>query len=411
MSSNNLPKNRYLFALRYAARRLLVNALTSGLIAIALLLLLIYLRGRTIILPVPSGELPVGRIRYDWNDPNRMETERPRQLTVWIWYPSDPQPTDMRAEYLPSAWRAARDQENGLTILMQQDLSVVQTHAYSSPPLSTATQRYPVLIFMPGLGPLVTDYTTLLEDLASQGYIVVGVNPAGNATVVLQTGEVLPRDLSNVPSNNASPSEANYMLNNLILTWVGDINFTFHQLEYLNLSDPDNRFTSHLDLEHVGVFGHSFGGAASAQALARDTFSNPAFAAGLDLDGYPYGSVVQTGISRPFLFFWNEPIDSADLAWQQAMANAHTMLAPLDNDGYQFILSGARHFDMSDFAIFYNPFMRLNGLLGSIDGRRSLAITSAYICAFFDHYLKALPAPLLDDSPHIDYPEVKIIKP
>ena len=40
--------------------------------------------------------------------------------------------------------------------------------------------------------------------------------------------------------------------------------------------------------------------------------------AGADLDGYPYGAVVQTGLYQPFLFFWSEPPSAADPAWQKA---------------------------------------------------------------------------------------------
>jgi hypothetical protein len=39
------------------------------------------------------------------------------------------------------------------------------------------SERFPLLVFLPGLGMNVTLYTALLSDLASHGYVVLAVNP------------------------------------------------------------------------------------------------------------------------------------------------------------------------------------------------------------------------------------------
>jgi len=49
---------------------------------------------------------------------------------------------------------------------------------------------------------------------------------------------------------------------------------------------------------------------------------------------------------------------------------------------------------------------RLFGALGPIDERRTLAITSEYVVAFFDIYLKNVPGSLLKEKSPL-YPEVK----
>jgi len=58
--------------------------------------------------------------------------------------------------------------------------------------------------------------------------------------------------------------------------------------------------------------------------------------------------------------------------------------------------------------VFYSPFLRLRGGLGPIDGRRFLNITTTYVGAFFDHYLKGTAAPLLG-GPSAQYPEVTFL--
>lgn len=52
-----------------------------------------------------------------------------------------------------------------------------------------------------------------------------------------------------------------------------------------------------LDLAHLGIFGHSFGGAAAAQVCHMDARCK----AGIDIDGDLFGDVVQTGLDKPFM--------------------------------------------------------------------------------------------------------------
>src|SRR3989442_16016703 len=60
----------------------------------------------------------------------------------------------------------------------------------------------------------------------------------------------------------------------------------------VNLPDASGKFTGRLDMMRVGVFGHSFGGAAAALFCHEDSRCK----AGIDVDGAPHGSVIQAGI-------------------------------------------------------------------------------------------------------------------
>jgi hypothetical protein len=68
-------------------------------------------------------------------------------------------------------------------------------------------------------------------------------------------------------------------------------------------------------------------------------------------------------------------------------------------------VAGAEHVDFSDRAVYFTLFGRQIGSLGPIDGARAVAITEAYVRAFFDPYVRHLPAPLLA-GPAAAYPEV-----
>lgn len=77
------------------------------------------------------------------------------------------------------------------------------------------------------------------------------------------------------------------------------------QLERLNAADPSCRFQRRLDIQHLGIFGHSFGGA-TALWFCHDDFRCKA---GIDLDGQPFGSVIKEGLTKPFLFLLSDDGD------------------------------------------------------------------------------------------------------
>ncbi len=60
-------------------------------------------------------------------------------------------------------------------------------------------------------------------------------------------------------------------------------------------------------------------------------------------------------------------------------------------DGYQLTVKGARHFNFADMAVLFVPAAKLQGALGTIAGDRGVAITRAYVRAFFDRSLKPIP--------------------
>ena len=366
---------------------------------------------RAVIFPAPTGPYGVGRIEYDWLDPSRLDTFAPahqkRKLPVWIWYPADPLGKGEPAPYLPAAWRRARA-DGGLGAFLTQNLATVYPHAQHHVSLSARQQRYPVLVMQPGLGPLLADYTALAEELASHGYIVVGSTPPYSAgVVVFKNGQVVRgTSAGNVPET-ATPAEAKRVLGQLIKVWAADDRFVLDQLAKLNTAPPDTLFAGRLDLQAVGLLGHSFGGATAAEVCHLDARCK----AGVDLDGYPYGDVVQMGLKQPFMFVWSEP-EPTDAGWQQAMRDAGAIYARLGHGGYQLTVKGTKHFNFSDYALRFSPILKMQGGLGAIDGQRGLTITETYVRAFFDKYLKHAylnhtGAPLLTGSVN-PYPEVRL---
>jgi hypothetical protein len=351
--------------------------------------------GRAVTLPAPAGPYAVGRTAYDWVDaarPDPFALGTSRELLVWVWYPAAPAPGAAPAPYMSPAWAGLR--ASGVGALLYQRADRVHTHAVAGAPLAPARARYPVLILEPGLGRNPIDYTTLAEDLASRGYIVAGIFPTDSTDVLFPDGRV-------VRSVNAARD--GMVPDQLIGVWAGDVRFVLDRLATLNATTGE-RFAGHLDLDHLGVFGHSFGGATAAEFCRLDARCQ----AGADLDGTPYGAVARTGLPQPFLFIDGDEDATgscnADCAAQRQGTATIVRSAPTGH--FELIVSGAHHFNFTDLAVTFFPLGRPVGLIGPIDGARGLRITAAYLAAFFDRYLQQAAAPLLN-GPSPAYPEVR----
>src|SRR5262249_41379374 len=158
----------------------------------------------------------------------------------------------------------------------------VHSHATDARPTSQGGP-FPVLVFEPGLGPLIPEYTALAEDLASHGYVVIGLNPTYSASITVLGGQIIERSPSGTIADAATPEQAQQRGDALVQVWAADDRFAIDQAIRMN-GDGSSPFVGRLDIQHVGLLGHSFGGAAALEACHLDARC----AAAANLDGSPY---------------------------------------------------------------------------------------------------------------------------
>ncbi len=359
-------------------------------------------------LPSPTGPLAVGRTTYDWIDRTAN-----RELLAWIWYPAArSQSSQTTEDYLPDAWRTAIVHRNGVLFsqFLTRDLAKVRTHSVRGVPVAPESNSYPVVFMRAGLAAQTTTYTTLAEDLASYGYVVVGFDaPYRTTIVVLPDGKVVER----APENNAdllSGPEQEALANRLVQAWSAGTAFALDRLEQLNRQDPSGKFAGRLDLQHTGIFGHSLGGATALQFCHDDSRCK----AGVDIDGAPLGSAVTQGVHQPFMFLLSDHKGESGEEKRQVMGNIRAIYDRLPADGrMELMIRGANHFGFSDDGALLKSHiimgaLRIAGVLG-VDGRRQLAITTYCVHSFFDEHLKGMQA----SKPFIPsplYPEIQIVQ-
>jgi len=395
--------------------RILVALPIIAVAGLTVLFALLWLEHKTrITLPEPTGHFVVGRTSYAWvnnaeADPLAPFPEAKREVVAWIWYPAAATKPAKPAEYLPGPWRSALAKNEGFLMsqILTRDLSLVRVHSTSDTDVSPEQRSYPVVIMRAGGGALSTDYTTLAEDLASHGYIVVGFDaPYRTFVVVLPDNRVVKRPPANDPENFPA-DQANRLINRLQSMWTSDTAFVVSQLEHLNAADPSGKFTGRLDMQRLGMFGHSFGGAQALQFCHDDSRCK----AGIDIDGAPLGSVVQDGLNQPFMFILSDHTrELSEPAGRQIFADIQSIYNRLPNGRMFIMIRRANHFSFSDQMLLKSQYvigvLRILGF-GGLDGRRGFAITTDYVHSFFDVYLKGEPSTQLTSIPS-QYPEVQV---
>ena len=332
-------------------------------------------------LATPTGPSAVARIELALTDAARVDPfssdGHARELAVWIWYPTAKGSAAAAAPYLPKTWADAANKVNGPASVLFQDKNAVRTNSIANAPLEGKSP--PVVVLMPGLGPSIAEYSELAEDLASHGYAVVGINPAGSSQVVgFPDGHlVYATPQGSIAETNVDAWYAT--ASRLVGVWVDDASFV---VSTLAKSPPA---PGALDFSHVAYVGHSLGGNASFEVCARD----PRCSVAVDLDGTIFSQVRRAGLKAPGLILQANDKASCDGFCQRRKDDfkAMTLTGPVRD----LAIDGAEHYNFTDNAVLFGPLLRVVGQLGSIDGSRGLTITRDVVRAFLDQGIRGTP--------------------
>jgi len=227
-------------------------------------------------LPVPTGEHCLGRAHYALRDMQRLQPTggdgpRHREVGVTVWYPATQWVGGAAAEYLaPEIAQILAANLEGL------EAAVFDVRTYSRQEVPMASGRHPVMLFSPGVGSLSALYTSLAEDMASHGYVVVAVDhPYVSGPVRLLDGSLA--------VNDEVDPELLFTSSHVV---VDDLRFVLDWLAVRN-ADTAHLLGGKLDLAHVGAYGHSYGGSAALQWARSDA----RVLAGVNLDGSVFGDL------------------------------------------------------------------------------------------------------------------------
>ncbi|WP_239488658.1 hypothetical protein [Luteitalea sp. TBR-22] len=364
----------------------------------------------------PSGPHAVGRRFETWRDdgrPDPVDPARRREVTVTIWYPAEGSSTPSAELPLPAPWNEARLSRLGKRFggPFVDALRAYHVSARTDAPLLPGTTRFPVLLLMPGLGWLPTDYSGLAEDLASHGYVVVGFGSPGFADLVrFPDGREVERTLGIGAAIGTDQQHVHE-----------DARFVTRRIPALD-ADSGSPLRGRLDLSRLGAVGHSLGGT-MAHVLAA---SEPTIRSAVNLDGDPMGSVLEIRPTRPLLLISSESptIDEAPAfpspehrdrvregleRSEGRRTDDWARMSSASPAAFRIRVAGTRHLNFPDAALFEDllttPAERWMKV-GQIDGLRGLEITRALVRAFFAHTLSSGDDAMLQ-APERFFPETR----
>jgi hypothetical protein len=344
-------------------------------------------------LPRPTGPYNVGMSTHFLKDISRHHNdEKGRPLLVHIYYPS----VETKKEYPPylaDTMHLYKEKIVHTYNVSPEDLEYLDgIRDWSMPdaPIDAENSPFPVLFFSPGFLMAAQLYSSLIEEMASHGYVVVAMNhtdacwpvmfPDGSSPVILL-------ELANVFSNKERSCMQTFDMTQE--TWIKDVEFVLAWLR----NQPLTKF---LDLSSMGIFGHSFGGSTAIEATRQDK----AFRAVVNLDGFLFGPNWDKPFETPSLFV----VAEQQLTHEEALKSGLTieqcdsLLArgsknvfdQLKDNSFYVTVKNVDHATFVDSKLIKSPLLKkeLNPL-------RGIEITRTLLVDFFDHYLKNKKATVL----------------
>jgi pimeloyl-ACP methyl ester carboxylesterase len=375
--------------------------------AVASLLPLCLVAVEAVMLPAPAGPYNVGFTQHIFNHttPNDPTPGGGTFYLASIYYPtrSDPSPNTSVPYFDPTSaviWGEV------FNILPADLLSLESALQWRAPLLCEKedvekVEAWPTLVFGPGGGMNAGYFTSLLSDLASQGYTVIALDHPGEAPyLALLDGEpgVVGWDI-NMPYSDE-----------LIL----DI-YEFRRGDLLAVLAEDGfpalveALGAYFNTEAYAAFGHSTGGAAATGAMGR----TGKIVAGLNIDGGFYGDSVNASMhGRPYFMTMNPNHFALDADTWPAFATRYyneSLTAPgwLDWTTVQ----GSAHLAFSDIALWVEllptiPNTTAQVDLGNVTASRMDALLKTYVSGFWEFVRGGEYNATLLDGPVEEWPEV-----
>lgn len=294
----------------------------------------------------------------------------------------------------------------------------VPVHIYYPETTEGVSDCFPLVVFSHGAFGYYQSNTSTYMELASNGYVVVSLDhphhslftqdTAGETILVDQDFIRSVMEIGNSTDPNTNAGEKLSMYQDWMALRTADIGFVLDAIETAKaagemsdiwfLSEKSRNsilsFLEKIDMQFVGLMGHSMGGAASA-ALGRERDDVSAV---IDLDGTMLAEYV--GVADGQFVISDQPYELPILEFvnwetrnqlQEYLSDEedypNTKIMKYAETGFSVILRDTKHMDFTDLPLL-SPFIGKMLGSGERDTRETMMIVNSIVLDFFDCYLK-----------------------
>ncbi len=353
-------------------------------------------------LPVPSGPLSIGTTTVELRHAELRESYGPRpgpmrRIQTQVWYPAHA-PTDAR----PVPWvedidlvGSALAGRHGLPGFFFNSARYTKTHAYADAPIDEG--GFPLIIFSHDWEGFRSGALGQVENLVSQGYVVIGIDHTYAAVATTLGGEAHLLDPEALGAEDATDAARMEAEAELIGTMAADVTHVMDEVE-AGSEGAFGDLAEAIDETSIGLWGHGMGGGAVIEVCLSDERCDAVAGQDSRVENLPDEVLANTAV-RPMLLMRSDP-------WRGTPNDAvlRGIVARSEAITYWVDVRGA---DTSDFLAtpIVSPAMSRLGLRGPIDGNRVMIINRRFLTGFFDRFLLGTGTAALDTA---DFAEVDV---
>ncbi len=352
----------------------------------------------------PSGKYNIGTQVYFWTDNSRGEvyTTDPsdyRELMVQIWYPAKGGENYQKAPHVTFPKKAISSiaRTAGLPAgFGSHGTQLTSNSVFGLVPVQD--EKFPLILFSHGDGGLLNQNTSQVEELVSNGYIVIACNHTYNASITFdKDGRPIPYK-QNISWNEQAQYHKKYYTNLLINYRYQDLAFLLKTIKKDSFNEKSvNPFKNIIDFDNVGAMGHSMGGGTTYIGMLKDN----EIKAGVALDGWFFGLLdkdAKTNTKKPFLHIGQEQFLDSNIDGDINDSNdgkrnfdIYNTILQTNRESYGVYIKKSLHYSYTDMKLIYNqsaPLALPLNSLGEVDKKIVDNVMDKIVLDFFNYVLK-----------------------
>ncbi|MCF4098838.1 alpha/beta hydrolase family protein [Maritalea mediterranea] len=349
-------------------------------------------------LPNPSGPNLVGYQRTNLEQGDRW-------VDIQIFYPAT-EKTDQQPAAMPPVLAAQMAKSFGAPEAAMQDDRPLPVYIGAE----AVAGPHPVIIFNHGHGMYAGQNSHQVIELASHGYVVMAISHPGHSLVAFKGVEptLKSEDVANYPPEVAKAlltrqaegydqlreaatmdewttamaaleTEAFGQISGQFQDWIDNNTLLLDQLPALQAGTVTTAIAGTLDLDKIGYFGHSFGGAVATHMNMQDDRVSASYS----LDGPAFTWSIADAPNGAFCFAYGNANNQAGIKSDMSWVNQQIAKA---TNGCELVFDGAAHMNFSDLNEI--SFLKFFGMLGPVDHHVMRNSLNQSLVEFFNSTLR-----------------------